>query len=88
MNCSHCNKEDRWLEVIGKDFICKKCLNKNKIMGQVYRTHMNTFQFLIRKINPADYAAFLAITRLQVEKFADLKKQGISLKTTNVVELK
>ena len=87
MKCSNCKKEDPWLEMIGSDFICKKCINKHKIMGLVFRTHVDTFHFLIRKIQPKNYAEFMSIDRKQVESLVNLKKYGIFLKTTNVVEL-
>jgi hypothetical protein len=87
MNCTNCKKEDQWLEVIGSDFICKKCINKHKIMSLVFRTHTDTFHFLIRKIKPQNYQEFMAVTRKQIENLVNLKKYGIFLKTTNVVEI-
>lgn len=87
MKCTNCKKEDQWLEIIGADIICKKCINKHKIMGLVFRTHIDTFHFLIRKLEPKNYQEFMNITRKQVENLVNLKKYGIFLKTTNVVEL-
>ncbi len=87
MKCSNCKKEQQWLEVIGDDFICKKCINKNKLMGLIYRTHIDTFHFLLRKIKPGDYGTFMEISRKKVESLVNLKKYGIYLKTTNVVEI-
>ena len=87
MKCTNCKKEDPWLEVVKTDFICKKCINKNKLMGLIYRTHIDTFQFLIRKVDPQNYKDFMKIDRKQIEKLVNLKKYGIYLKTTNVVEL-
>lgn len=87
MKCTNCKKEDPWLEMMSSDFICKKCVNKNKIMGLVYRTHIDTFHFLLRKIIPKNYEEFMAIDRKQVEKLVNLKKYGIFLKTTNVIEI-
>ena len=87
MKCTNCKKEDPWLEVVKNDFICKKCINKNKLMGLIYRTHIDTFQFLIRKVDPQNYEEFMNITRKDVEKLVNLKKYGLYLKTTNVVEL-
>lgn len=87
MKCSSCKKEDQWLEVVGDDFICKKCICKNKIMGLVYRTHIDTFHFLLRKISPKNYEEFMNIDRKKVESLVNLKKYGIFLKTTNVVEI-
>ncbi|MFH1642475.1 MAG: hypothetical protein ABIC04_06270 [Nanoarchaeota archaeon] len=87
MKCSNCKKEDQWLEMIGQDFICKKCINKHKIMGLVYRTHIDTFQFLLRNLKLTNYEEFMKVTRKQVEELVNLKKYGIFLKTTNVVEI-
>jgi hypothetical protein len=87
MQCTNCKKESQWLEVIGSDFICKKCVNKHKIMGLIFRTHIDTFHFLIRKVQPQNYMDFMKIDRKSIEKLVNLKKYGIFLKTTNVVEL-
>ncbi len=87
MKCTNCKKESQWLEVIGSDLICKKCVNKHKIMGLIFRTHIDTFHFLLRKLTPKNYEKFMEITRKQVENLVNLKKYGIFLKTTNVVEI-
>lgn len=87
MKCTNCKKEEQWLEIIGSDLICKKCINKHKIMGLIFRTHIDTFHFLLRKLTPKNYQDFIGITRKQVENLVNLKKYGIFLKTTNVVEL-
>jgi len=31
MKCDICKKEERWLEIIGTDFVCKKCINKKNL---------------------------------------------------------
>lgn len=87
MKCTNCKKENQWLEVIGSDLICKKCVNKHKIMGLIFRTHIDTFHFLLRKLTPKDYEEFMGVTRKQVENLVNLKKYGIFLKTTNVIEI-
>jgi hypothetical protein len=87
MKCDNCKKEDPWLEVIGKNIICKRCIQKHKEMGLIYRTHIDTFHFLLRKLKPKDYSAYLKITRKQIEEKADLKKAKIKFPTTNVVRI-
>lgn len=87
MKCDNCKNEDAWLEIIGKNFICKKCIQRHKEMGLVYRTHIDTFRFLLRKIQPKDYSEYMKIPRKQIEKLADLKKAGIKFPTTNVIRL-
>jgi hypothetical protein len=56
-------------------------------MGLIFRTHIDTFHFLLRKLTPKNYEKFMEITRKQVENLVNLKKYGIFLKTTNVVEI-
>ena len=87
MNCDICKKEDPWLEMIGASIVCKRCVQKHREMGLVFRTHTDTFHFLLRKLQPKNYEEFMKITRRQIEELADLKKAGIKFKTTNVVEL-
>jgi hypothetical protein len=87
MKCDNCKREDPWLEVIGSNIICKRCIQKHKEMGLIYRTHIDTFHFLLRKIQPKNYEEFMKITRKQIESLANLKKVGIKFPTTNVVEL-
>lgn len=87
MKCDNCKKESQWLEIIGSDFICHKCINKHKIMGLVLRTHINTFRIIIKKLNVKNYQEFMNLKREQIEKSANLKKYGIFLKTTNIVNI-
>ena len=87
MKCDNCKKESQWLEIIGPQFICHKCIRKNKIMGLVLRTHMDTFRELIKKLKIENYQRLMEVTRQEVEKAVNLRKVGIFLKTTNVVEL-
>lgn len=88
MKCDNCKTEYPWLEIIGQNLICKKCINKHKEMGLIYRTHMDTFHSLIRRMKPLNYESYMQITRKQIESFADLKNAGIKFKTTNVIGLK
>ena len=87
MRCDNCGKEDNWIVVIGSSFICKKCINKHKIMGLLFRTHINTFQYALRQLKVKNYDEFMKITREQLEAIIDFRKAGVKLETTNVVEL-
>ena len=80
MKCENCKKESQWLEIIGSDYICRKCIGKHKIMGLILRTHMDTFNFLVRNLKIKNYEELINIRREEIEKAADLKKYGISLK--------
>ena len=80
MKCKNCKKETQWLEIIGSDFICRRCIGKHKIMGLILRTHMDTFNFLIRNLKIKNYNELINVTREEIEKVADLKKHGIFLK--------
>ncbi|MFH1590880.1 MAG: hypothetical protein ABIC95_03045 [archaeon] len=79
MQCDNCKKEDQWLEMIGPEFVCHKCINKSRIMGLILRTHMDTFRFLVQKLSVKDYDGLMAVTREQIEAVTDLKAQGIEL---------
>ena len=56
-------------------------------MGLIYRTHIDTFNFLVRKLALKNYNDFMQVSRKQIEALVNLKKYGIFLKTTNVVEI-
>ena len=87
MKCDNCKKESQWLEIIGDNFICHKCINKHKIMGLVLRTHTDTFKFIIRTLKLESYQQMMDLTRENIENTVNLKKHGIFLKTTNIVEI-
>jgi len=87
MKCTICGKEDQWLEIIGKSMACRKCVTANKEMFLVHRTHIDTFHFILRKLKPADYDAYMKISRKDIEAIANLKGADIRFKTTNVVRL-
>lgn len=87
MKCDNCGKESMFVEIIGKDMICKTCVQKHKIMGNLFRTHIDTFHFVLRKLKPADYEEYMKIDRKTLDKLVDFAKIGVKIKTTNVVEL-
>jgi len=87
MRCRSCGKEETWLEKIGKDFICHKCVQKHRIMGLIFRTNVSTFKQILKKLKPKSYEEYMKLERKQIESAADLKKAGIYLKTTNVIDL-
>ncbi|MBW2982588.1 hypothetical protein KY343_06920 [Candidatus Woesearchaeota archaeon] len=80
MKCDNCRKESQWLEIIGSEYICHKCIGKNKVLGLILRTHIDTFQFIVRKLKPKDYSDLMKISKEDVEKIADLKEHGIELR--------
>jgi len=43
-------------------------------MGWIFRTHANTFRFLIRKLKISSYEQLLGVTKEDVEKHIDSKK--------------
>ena len=87
MECDNCKKEQIWLELIGSQFFCHKCIKKHKILGLIFRTNTDVFKKIMKKLKPKSYEEYLAITRKQIEPIVNLRKYGIRLKTTNVVEL-
>lgn len=80
MKCDSCKKETQWLEIIGPKYFCHKCISRNKVLGLILRTHIDTFHFIIRKLKPKDYSDLMKISKKDVEEIADLKEHGIELK--------
>ena len=72
MKCTVCNKESTWLEFIGSDAVCQRCVNKNSIMGNLARTHTNTFHHIIKKIKPANYEEYMKISKEDAREHGDL----------------
>ncbi|MFH1849956.1 MAG: hypothetical protein ABH879_07295 [archaeon] len=74
MNCQNCQKESTWLELIGTEFICHKCISRNPLMGKLLRTHMNSFTHAIKKLKVAGYNDLLKLDQEQLKDVIDLKK--------------
>ncbi len=87
MKCDNCKKEELWLNSIGTEFICKKCIQKHKIMGLIFRTQTDVFKGLLKRLKIKNYEEMMNLERKQIESTTNLRKFGIKLKTTNVVEL-
>ena len=87
MKCDNCKKEQTWLEMIGTNFICHRCIQKHKILGLVFRTNTEAFKKILKKLKPKNYEEYMQLKRKQIEPIVDLRKYGIKLKTTNVIEL-
>ena len=79
MKCENCKKESQWLEIVGSDFVCRKCIGKHKIMGLILRTHMDTFNLLVRKLKIKNYEELINVGREEIEKAVDLKQHGIEI---------
>ncbi len=56
-------------------------------MGLILRTHTNTFKYIVKKLDIKDYKELMKLERNDIEKIVDLKKYGIFLKTTNVIDI-
>jgi len=68
MNCDICKKESQWLEVIGKDFVCHACIQKaNKLLGAILRTHMDSFNRVVKKMKPKDFEEFKRLTKEDIK---------------------
>jgi len=79
MRCSNCQKEQTWLERIGSDFICSKCLQKHRIMGLVFRTNTKAFKRLVSTLKPKSYNEYMNLNKKQIESAFDLKKYNVNL---------
>lgn len=49
-------------------------------MGLILRTHMDTFNLLVRKLKIKNYNELINVRREEIEKAVELKKHGIFLK--------
>jgi hypothetical protein len=79
MECGNCKKESQWLEIVGSEFVCRKCIGKHKIMSLILRTHMDTFNLLVRKLKIKNYKELIEIKQEEIEKAVDLKQHGIGI---------
>ena len=79
MLCDNCGKEEIWLERIGKDYICHKCLQKHKEMGLIFRTQTDIFKRILKKLKPANYQEYMLIPKEKIISITDLKRYGIIL---------
>lgn len=76
-----------FVEMIGKDMVCKTCVQKHKIMGNLFRTHTNTFRYVLRHTKPTNYEEYMNISRKTLDKLVNFAKIGVKINTTNIVEL-
>jgi hypothetical protein len=82
MLCDNCKKKDDWLQIVGNDFICKKCISQNRELGYILKTKKDTFEYIIKKTKVKNYKEMLNITREQIDNVIDLKEQGIVIPLT------
>ena len=75
------------LQLLSGPINLNKDQEKHRIMGNIYRTHINSFHNVLKKLKITNFDQYIAITREQLEEILDLRKIGVKLKTTNVVEL-
>jgi hypothetical protein len=87
VKCDNCKKETDWPEIIGKNMVCAKCIQKHKDLGNIFRTRKDTFTYIIKKLDIKSYEEMAKITRKDIDKVVDLKEKGVHLKTTNVAHL-
>ena len=48
-------------------------------MGLILRTHMDTFNLLVRKLKIKNYNELIKVRREEIEKAVDLKQHGIGI---------
>jgi hypothetical protein len=82
MQCDNCKKKDDWLEIVGENFICKKCISKHRELGYILNTKKDTFEYIIKKTKVKNFEEMLKITRDQIDDVVDLKEQGITIPLT------
>jgi iron uptake system EfeUOB component EfeO/EfeM len=73
MKCDICNKEKQWLEVIGADFVCHTCIQReNKLLGAILRTHMDSFNRVIKKKKVSNFEEFKKLTKEDIKDIIDV----------------
>lgn len=73
MNCDICKKDCQWLEVIGKDFVCHGCIQKgNALLGKILRTHMDSFQRVMKKKQIKDFNEFKKLTKEDIKDIINI----------------
>ncbi|MCF7861046.1 hypothetical protein K9M79_02285 [Candidatus Woesearchaeota archaeon] len=72
MNCNECGKESMWLESVGRNLICHKCLSKNKLIGQLVRTHIDSFHHLVKKSKITSYDKLMKLDKSDILKHVKL----------------
>ena len=74
MKCDNCGEETTWLETIGSEFICRRCINKHQVLGLILRTAADSFKFVMKKLKPNDYSEMMSITPEQIQELVNIKK--------------
>lgn len=75
MKCDNCGKETPWLEVVGTEYICHKCIQKeNKLMGNILRTHMDSFVRVMKKLKIQNFEQFKSIKKEDIKGLLDISK--------------
>lgn len=79
MRCDNCKKEQNWLESVGPEFICSRCIQKHRLMGLIFRTHSDLFKKIMKSLKVKSYKDYMAITQDQIESSVNLEKYDIRL---------
>jgi len=80
MKCDICNNEKQWLEVVGENFVCHSCIQKeNKLLGNILRTHMDSFLRVLKKKKVKNFEEFKKLTREDIKDVVDIS-HAINLK--------
>lgn len=73
MNCDICKKEKPWLEVIGSNFVCHACIQReNPLLGKILRTHMDSFNRIMKKKEIKNFEEFKKLTRDDIKDIVNL----------------
>lgn len=74
MKCTNCSAETTWLEVVGGDIVCRKCLNKHQSMGLALRTSADSFKFLVKKLGLKNYKEYMKVKDEDIKQFVNINK--------------
>lgn len=75
MICDVCKKEKQWLEVIGRNFVCHACIQKeNPLLGKILRTHMDSFNRIMKKKKIKDFEEFKKLKKDDIKDIVNVSR--------------
>jgi iron uptake system EfeUOB component EfeO/EfeM len=73
LKCDICKKDKPWLEVIGSDFVCHACIQKeNILLGKILRTHMDSFQRILKKKKIQNFEEFKKLSKDDIKDIVNV----------------
>lgn len=55
MLCDICKKDVTWINMVGKDYVCNKCIVKHTVLKEVNKSDESRLRAILRELNPKDF---------------------------------